>query len=134
MSAIETENKKRGEEKKVFLNACEYDGVKFATSKPFARFCCSNCRIASHRDKKKQIIKNIKRGEKRKYNKKIVPIELKNFKQIFIFGSLENAAVRLYAPIEYYIIKDNGDIEMKMKISINSTIKIRLVKWKTKKK
>ena len=46
---------------------------------------------------------------------------------IYPFGSLNNAAIRLYAPKEYYKIKRNGDVKMLVKVGITSRIRVRLI-------
>ncbi len=50
----------------------------------------------------------------------------KNDTQVFEYGSLHNAAVRLKAPREWYTEKKNGDLVMKTKVSVNCRIRVRL--------
>lgn len=47
--------------------------------------------------------------------------------QLFPYGSLYNAAVRLNAPREWYVEKRNGDIVMKVKVGVSTRIRVRPV-------
>lgn len=51
----------------------------------------------------------------------------KKEKRILKYGSLNNAAVRLFADRAWYRLKKNGDIEMLVKVGITSRIRVRLI-------
>ena len=82
-------SKKNSEEKKIYTLTCEYDGVKFKSSKPFARFCKSGCRVMYFRYR--EAFDTVHEFQTKELMKKIGLKKLKD-----IFSEIEKASSPKY--------------------------------------